>query len=223
MSSYSSQRFFSDEVSALSLMPMKEFPRLGALIFGEGVLNDAISIVLFHVLMSNHARDESNSAASLQDLALTLILEVTNEVFLSFAIGVSCGLANARLLKSLTYLREHPIHQTVLLLLFAYLAYTIAESVGVSGILTLFVTAVTQGHYSWHSLSKPAQVATKINAVALSGDNHHHHHYCYHHYHHFYFHHGCHQHRNYRHHHSIIVIVIVIIIVNVVSTIGRWI
>ena len=161
---------FTDEVSALSLMPMKEYPRLGALIFGEGVLNDAISIVLFHVLISNHARDDSSSATPLQELALKLILEVTNEVFLSFAIGVSCGLANARLLKSLTYLREHPIHQTVLLLLFAYLAYTIAESVGVSGILTLFVTAVTQGHYSWHSLSKPAQVATKINSVALSGD-----------------------------------------------------
>ena len=153
-------------------MPMKEYPRLGALIFGEGVLNDAISIVLFHVLISNHARDDSNSTTPLQELALKLILEVTNEVFLSFAIGVSCGLANARLLKSLAYLREHPIHQTVLLLLFAYLAYTIAESVGVSGILTLFVTAVTQGHYSWHSLSKPAQVATKINAVALSGDLH---------------------------------------------------
>ena len=143
---------------------------VGALIFGEGVLNDAISIVLFHVLISNHARDDSNSAAPLQELAMKLILEVTNEVFLSFAIGVSCGLANARLLKSLTYLREHPIHQTVLLLLFAYLAYTIAESVGVSGILTLFVTAVTEGHYTWHSLSKPAQVATKINAVALSGE-----------------------------------------------------
>ena len=170
--SYDLLPFITDEVSALSLMPMKEFPRLGALIFGEGVLNDAISIVLFHVLMSNHARDDSSSAAPLDQQAFKLVLEVTNEVFLSFAIGVSCGLANARLLKSLTYLREHPIHQTVLLLLFAYLAYTIAESVGVSGILTLFVTAVTQGHYSWHSLSKPAQVATKINAVALSGDRH---------------------------------------------------
>ena len=161
--------FVLDEVSALSLMPMKEFPRLGALIFGEGVLNDAISIVLFHVLISKHVTDDSNRASPIQELAVKLAVEVTIEVFFSFLIGVSCGLVNARLLKSLTYLREHPIHQTVLLMLFAYLAYTIAESVGVSGILTLFVTAVTQGHYSWHSLSKPAQVATKINSVALSG------------------------------------------------------
>jgi sodium/hydrogen exchanger 8 len=148
----------TDEVSALSLMPMHTFPRLGALIFGEGVLNDAISIVLFHVLMSNHSKAETDSTTSLRHLAFKLILEVTNEVFLSFIIGVSCGLANARLLKSLTYLRHHPVHQTVLLLLFAYLAYTIAESMDVSGILTLFVAAVVQGHYSWHSLSKPAQV-----------------------------------------------------------------
>lgn len=158
----------TDEVSALSLMPMHDYPRLGALIFGEGVLNDAISIVLFHVLMSNHSKEDTDSPTSLEHLAFKLILEVTNEVFLSFVIGVSCGLANARLLKSVTSLRHHPINQTVLLLLFAYLAYTIAESMDVSGILTLFVAAVTQGHYSWHSLSKPAQVAIKINAVGMS-------------------------------------------------------
>jgi hypothetical protein len=33
----------------------------------------------------------------------------------------------------------------------------------VSGILTLFVAAVVQGHYSWHSLSKPAQVGMYTN------------------------------------------------------------
>lgn len=150
-------------------MPMKEYPRLGALIFGEGVLNDAISIVLFHVLVTNHAVDDPSQPAPIRELASKLMIEVTIEVFWSCLIGAGCGLANARLLKSMTYLRDHPIHQTVLLLLFAYLAYTIAESVNVSGILTLFVAAVTQGHYSWHSLSKPAQVATKINTVALSG------------------------------------------------------
>mmetsp|Transcript_13464 Transcript_13464/g.13026 ORF Transcript_13464/g.13026 Transcript_13464/m.13026 type:complete len:890 (-) Transcript_13464:90-2759(-) len=158
----------TDEVSALSLMPMHSYPRLGALIFGEGVLNDAISIVLFHVLMSNHSKAEHKSTTTLEELAFKLVLKVTNEVFLSFLIGVFCGLANARLLKSVIYLRHHPVHQTVLLLLFAYLAYTIAESMDVSGILTLFVTAVVQGHYSWHSLSKPAQVAIKINAVGMS-------------------------------------------------------
>jgi NhaP-type Na+/H+ or K+/H+ antiporter len=86
-------------------MPMHSFPRLGALIFGEGVLNDAISIVLFHVLMSNHSKAEIDSTTTLEKLAFKLVLEVTNEVFLSFIIGVSCGLANARLLKSITYLR----------------------------------------------------------------------------------------------------------------------
>ena len=31
---------------------MADFPRLGALIFGEGVLNDALSIVIFKALLS---------------------------------------------------------------------------------------------------------------------------------------------------------------------------
>lgn len=39
----------TDEVSAMSFIRMKDFPQLGALIFGEGVLNDSLSIVLFKV------------------------------------------------------------------------------------------------------------------------------------------------------------------------------
>eukprot|EP01035_Chromulina_nebulosa_P020432 gene20432-26513_t len=82
----------SDEVSAIALIKMEEFPRLGALIFGEGVLNDALSIVLFNI----------------------------------------------------------------------------AEVNGISGILTLFVTALTLAHYSWHSLSKTAKITSFYGSNALS-------------------------------------------------------
>lgn len=159
----------TDEVSALSLMPMREFPRLGALIFGEGVLNDAISIVLFHVLVSSrHQLGGQNTEDDIFSLAWTLVLSVANEVVCSLLIGIGCGLANARMFKTLDIIREHPIHQSVFILLFAYLAYSVAEAADVSGILTLFVCAVTQSHYAWDNMSQPAQVGIKISSVALS-------------------------------------------------------
>ena len=54
------------------------------------------------------------------------------------------------------------------MLLFAYLAYAVAEAADVSSILTLFVCAVTQSHYAWDNMSTPAQVGIKVASVALS-------------------------------------------------------
>ena len=160
----------TDEVSALSLMPMREYPRLGALIFGEGMLNDAISIVLFHVLVSSRHQlgSENRNQDDLVPLAWTLTVSVANEVACSLLIGIGCGLVNARMFKTLDIIREHPIHQAVFVLLFAYLAYSVAEAADVSGILTLFVCAVTQSHYAWDNMSQPAQIGLKISSVALS-------------------------------------------------------
>ena len=42
----------TDSVAALSLVKATEFPRLAAVLFGEGVVNDAISILLFHSVVT---------------------------------------------------------------------------------------------------------------------------------------------------------------------------
>ena len=43
----------SDEVASLSLLPTRRFPKVGAVVFGEGVLNDALSIVFFDLFRRN--------------------------------------------------------------------------------------------------------------------------------------------------------------------------
>lgn len=40
----------ADEVATLSLIKQAEYPKLSAVLFGEGVLNDAMSILLFHTV-----------------------------------------------------------------------------------------------------------------------------------------------------------------------------
>lgn len=165
----------SDEVSALSLVRMQDFPRLGALIFGEGVLNDALSIVLFKALLSAYLatldNPYSHTSAPADPLSLSassLAIKVIMQLLLSTVIGLTCGLLNARMFKLLPNMRLYPIHQTSLVMLCGYGAYSLAEAVGVSGILTLFVSAVAQSHYSWHSLSKSSQLSTRISFVAIS-------------------------------------------------------
>lgn len=163
----------SDEVSAMSLVRMKDFPRMGALIFGEGVLNDALSIVLFKVLSewiaktseaSSSSADTNNSSVGISGtFILSLFETVLLEILLSCFIGLCCGLVHARLLILLPTLRSHPVHQTTLIILFGYISYALAELSGhASSILSLFVAAVTLAHYSYYSLSKTAQLTTQI-------------------------------------------------------------
>jgi NhaP-type Na+/H+ or K+/H+ antiporter len=211
----------SDEVSALALVPMKSYPRLGALIFGEGVLNDCLSIVLFNALRTmspalevffsnisqnetsytyksfnepytiNDLNNKQNNSSNGFDLSenisisyienisksespddallfASLIGAVAIQLFVSCAIGLFCGLLNARFLKLFPSISKNPIQQTSLILLFGLLAYSIAESLNVSGILALFVAAVILAHYSWYSLSHSAQISTKLSLCALA-------------------------------------------------------
>jgi len=186
----------TDDVSTLSLIKMTEFPRLGSLLFGEGVLNDALSIALFQALHaefrrgSNGVIDEDSwqssgaSAVSTapaqasgaaapanetQALSLaSLAKQVLLQSVLSAAIGAMCGLLNARIFKVYPSLKSYPIHQTSLLLLFGYLSYAVAELCGVSGILTLFTTAVTLSHYSYHSMGRASRLASRVFLVSIS-------------------------------------------------------
>ena len=152
---------------------------MGALIFGEGVINDALSIVLFRTFLrlfkAEGAHDEITlpvaAPVGMQELTnscLNLFTSIMVQLLFSCLIGLSCGLLNALMMKRLTFIRRYPIHQTSLIMLFGYFSYSIAEAVNVSGILTLFIAAITLAHYSWYSLSKSSQVATRISFGAIS-------------------------------------------------------
>ena len=163
---------FSLSVSALALIPADRFPRLSALIVGEGVINDALSIVLFDALLNINSDSSyaylSGDNGALLPVLTALTTSVLVEVAIALALGVICALLSARLLKVYPFFKEHPSHQTSLVLLFAYLAYSIAEAAGVSGILTLFIASILQGHYAWHSLSDDARTATMTASAAMA-------------------------------------------------------
>ena len=159
-----------------SLVRIKDFPRMGALIFGEGVINDALSIVLFKTFLplyihekrnelinsrtdrsvdNHHSISRSgninNKSGNNNDIhsAAMLIQSILIQIIFSIFIGLFCGLLHARLMKKFSIIRKFPIYQTALVMLFGYLAYCLAEAVEISGILTVFIAAITLAHYSW--------------------------------------------------------------------------
>jgi sodium/hydrogen exchanger-like protein 6/7 len=126
--------YATDEVSAMSFIRMKDFPQLGALIFGEGVLNDSLSIVLFKSLHDETSDANSYLSSSQSTIALDsalvefarILWKVLFQLIFSSLTGIGCGLACAMFFKLMSSTRSHPIHQTSLVLLFGMLAYSIA-------------------------------------------------------------------------------------------------
>jgi NhaP-type Na+/H+ or K+/H+ antiporter len=53
MVKYSATISATDSVAALTLIKASEFPKIFSIIFGEGMVNDAVAIILFKVVGKN--------------------------------------------------------------------------------------------------------------------------------------------------------------------------
>ena len=71
----------------------------------------------------------------------------------SLLIGVIVGLMSALITKWFRVLTHSAITETMMLFLFGYLSYAIAEMAEMSGIISLLTCGVTMAHYSWFNLS----------------------------------------------------------------------
>lgn len=111
----------SDEVAAISFIKQKDFPKLGALVFGEGIINDALSIVLFQSLLlvyNDAAMSDESKANSMNGFVsiLSLFWSVLWQITASCLIGLTCGLGNARILKVFSFSRRYPVHQMTMIM-----------------------------------------------------------------------------------------------------------
>jgi NhaP-type Na+/H+ or K+/H+ antiporter len=159
----------ADEVATLSLIKQDEYPKLAAVLFGEGVLNDAMSILLFRVVM-NMSREGGTSKA-LENGPMLILELVWKAVYLlvtSGASGSAVGLAISLLLKNVPSLQSSPVRQTAILMLGGYFSFCISEALELSGILAVFFCGLTLSHYAWHSLGSEAQTTSKITSETIS-------------------------------------------------------
>eukprot|EP00752_Nemacystus_decipiens_P011523 g10232.t1 len=163
----------ADEVATLSLIKQVEFPKLSAVLFGEGVLNDAMSILLFQTVQSGEEDSSSGggggSASSGGKMGLFGLLAQAMYILISAAgVGMGSGLMISKLLKSLDTLKKSPVRQVAILMLGGYLSFSLSEALDLSGILAVFFCGLTLSHYAWHSLGENAQVASKITSETIS-------------------------------------------------------
>lgn len=101
-------------------------PVLNMLVFGESILNDAISIVLTTSVL------ESNNASTTSEAIILGINRFCLMFFASAGIGVVFALISALLLKHID-LRKNPSLEFGLMLVFTYAPYVLAEGIHLSG------------------------------------------------------------------------------------------
>ena len=135
----------SDVIAAISIIKYEEQPKLFSLVFGEGIVNDAVAIILFNTV--SHVSEVSVSTP-LSIIGNFLTLGVG-----SIAIGIVCGLIASYFLKIMRFITVSSIKETLLIFCFGYIAYAIGELAHMSGIISLLTSGIIMAHYGWYNLS----------------------------------------------------------------------
>ncbi|KAH0834092.1 Sodium/hydrogen exchanger family-domain-containing protein [Lanmaoa asiatica] len=145
----------TDPVTILAIFQQyKVDPKLYTIIFGESLLNDAVSIVMYETLTQFHGTE----------IFLSSIFHGIGIFLLSFsvsmALGVSFGLAMSLVLKH-SSLSLYPSIESCLVALCAYTCYFFSNGLSMSGIVSLLFCGITLKHYAYHTMSRRTQRTTK--------------------------------------------------------------
>ncbi|MED6108674.1 monovalent cation:H+ antiporter, CPA1 (nhx1) [Stylosanthes scabra] len=152
----------TDSVCTLQVLSQDETPLLYSIVFGEGVVNDATSIVLFNSVQTLDF-SKLNAVTALKLLGTFLYL-----FFTSTALGIAVGLISAYIIKTLYFGRHSTDREVALMMLMAYLSYMVAELLDLSGILTIFFCGIVMSHYTWHNVTGSSRITTKHSFATIS-------------------------------------------------------
>ncbi|KAK8532120.1 hypothetical protein V6N13_131462 [Hibiscus sabdariffa] len=152
----------TDSVCTLQVLNQDETPLLYSLVFGEGVVNDATSVVLFNAIQSFDLTNTSPGIA-LEFIGKFLYLFVASTL-----LGAAVGLVSAYIIKTLYFGRHSTDREFALMMLMAYLSYIMAELFYLSGILTVFFCGIVMSHYTWHNVTESSRITSKHAFATLS-------------------------------------------------------
>ena len=155
-------------LSVLSSLGGLTDPNLHNIIFGESIFNDAVAIVLFEVF--DAVAKEADAGGEQRSSGAQILQAVGQFVYitvLSCAMGVAIGII-AALLTRWWWVRGLAHVEVILLTGLAYTSYVVAETADISGIMSLFVCAMTLSHYARHNITREAAQVTTYGFHSLS-------------------------------------------------------
>jgi NhaP-type Na+/H+ or K+/H+ antiporter len=142
----------SDVVAAVSIVDYNAMPKLYSCIFGEGVFNDIVSIVLFSTVEALQGTKFTNKTP------FVIFGQFFTLGIVSIAIGVVFGFSTSLIFKHFRMFSISAVTETFIILAMGFLAYFTAYIIVIlnlemSGIISMLTYAIIQSHYTWYNLS----------------------------------------------------------------------
>ena len=137
------------------------------LVFGEALLNDAVTFVLYEGIRELAAiPTEDMSSTTIMSYVYILLSFLTSPLF-GALIGFVCGLASALITKYIS--ESNTVIKPTIAILFAVLAYGISCVFGFSNILSIIAYGLTQERYAFRNMSIKASFHTSniVHTVAI--------------------------------------------------------
>ncbi len=153
----------TDVVAAIAVIKYEQQPKLFSLVFGEGITNDAVCIILFNTVYE-FAGPGSEFTGVTPFLILYTFLRLS---FWSLFFGIFLGFLSAFVTKQFRFLTVKPTIECTLIFCFGYLSYCVAELFHFSGIISLLAAGIVMAKYSWYNLSPQSKQATSVSFNVL--------------------------------------------------------
>ena len=156
----------TDTIAALTFIHEDSEPKLFAILFGEGVVNDAVCIVLYRILREfTLSGNEFTSGTPAMMFGKFLSL-----AFFSFVVGLLMGCICAYMLKYFLTknIKLNRTQEISIILFFAFISYTFSEQLGLSPIVTLLFTGIFTSNYAFYNLSFQAREESSVVSRMLS-------------------------------------------------------
>ena len=160
---YSAVISSTDTVSPLAFISETNKDKLFEVLFGEGIMNDSFSIVLFDIITKYYGVFTS----------WQMLFHFINSFFMSCFLGILIGMICSYSLMMLKKYQLQSVQEISIIIIFAFSSYIIAELSELSAILSLLFCSITLSNYAFFNLSFLAReqscIVVKIMASFCEG------------------------------------------------------
>ena len=111
----------TDVIAAISMVSYDKYPRLFSLLFGESVVNDAVTIIIFNTVQTLNDVEVGKSTVPIM-IGQFFLLSL-----LSLFIGFTYGALASLILKKFRVITRDAISECILLFSMGYLSYATSE------------------------------------------------------------------------------------------------
>lgn len=119
------------------------------MLFGEGIVNDAVAIILFNSVLKYTGEHSTVSWKT----PFAILYDFINLGVGSIMIGLVYGIIATAFFKNIRSLCRDATVECLTIFCFGYMAYCTSELRSFSGIIALLTSGVVMAHYAWYSLS----------------------------------------------------------------------